>query len=501
MRNFVSRLIVNLDRRPLWLWVLLSLAGYIALALWFPLLPHYDLVPLADVRSLAPSLVEGLAYGLLVCLLFAFFTLAYRRVRQGDKKPRLLAIVGVSFLFSLPLLLVYPINSNDIYRYVIRGRIQTIYGESPFSAAPDSFPDDPFLPLAGEWSGATSPYGPLWELTASGITQVSGDNLLLGLLLFKLLGLLAFAATAVLLWKLFSAVVESGGEANRIDASPRAASTLLWAWNPALLLIFVANGHNDALMIFWLMLGVYFIRRKVVQVGFLLMLLGVLVKPIGVLALPLFFVTIWREQRSLARRIRFLLVSAAGGLLLALISFMPFGSPLELGQRLLQEASAGGGFSPAVTLILISQNSGLAISLAAMAKITLLLFGLLFLWLLWRTWRGRSAVRGTADIYFGYLLQALNFRIWYAAWPFPWLLLDAGTGWQEPRKDFRLRYGLWFLLTTQLSVILYGHIRVYLLGGSQLLAHILGMFFVFVLPLFLAMKTLTRKINPVESNW
>jgi hypothetical protein len=486
-RSIASQLVFSLDRFPLWLWIVLSLAGYMGLALWFPLLPNYNRVPLADIRTLAPSLAEGLIYGGLVCLLFAFFALAYRRVLKGGEKLGIAGLVGISFLFSLPLLLVYPINANDVYRYVIRGRIQTVYGENPFSIAPDSFPEDPFLPLAGEWAGATSPYGPVWELTASTITRVTNDSLLLGLLSFKLLGSLAFAATAVLLWMLFSPNGKSEGEANRDDTSSRAASTLLWAWNPALLFIFVVNGHNDALMIFWLMLGVYFIGRKNVKIGFLLMMLGVLVKPIGVLALPLFFVSIWRAQLSLARRLGFLLLTAAGGMLLAAISFMPFGSPLELGQRLVMEAAAGAGFSPATMYILIGQELGYAVSLEAVARVTLLLFGLLLLWLLWRTWRGRSAVRGTADIYFGYLLQALNFRIWYAVWPFPWLLLDAGTQQRQPHVDFRLRYGLWFLLTTQLSVILYGHIRVYLLGGSQLLAHIFGVSFVFVLPFFLAL--------------
>ena len=72
-----------------------------------------------------------------------------------------------------------------------------------------------------------------------------------------------------------------------------------------------------------------------------------------------------------------------------------------------------------------------------------------------------TPLRSTADIFFAYLLQALNFRIWYAAWPFPWLLLDAGTGPQTLPARYRLRYGLWFLLTSQLSVILYGHVRVH----------------------------------------
>jgi len=42
------------------------------------------------------------------------------------------------------------------------------------------------------------------------------------------------------------------------------------------------------------------------------------------------------------------------------------------------------------------------------------------------------------------------------------------------------------LLTTQLSVLIYGHARVYLLGGSQFAAHLIGAPFVFLLPLILA---------------
>ena len=485
MSRLTAHLLTSLYRLPLWLWILFSLTAYSVLALWFPLLPHYRRVPLQDVRSLAPSLAEGLAYGLLLCLLFAFFALAYRRVRHGFEKPGIWTLVGVSCLFSLPLLLVYPINANDIYRYVIRGRIQSVYAANPFSAAPNSFPADPFLPLAGEWAGATSPYGPLWELAAALVTRLSGNSLLMGLMGFKLLGLLAFAATAVLFWHLFSVAENNNGEEGLRDPASRAAKTLLWAWNPALLLIFVADGHNDALMIFCLILGVYVISRKFVVLGFLLMLLGVLVKPIGILALPLFFISIWREQHSLAKRMRFLLLSSAGGLMLALIAFLPFGPPLQLGRRLLQEAAAGAGFSPAALLLLLGQELGFSISLAAVARATLLAFALFVLWLLWRTWRGRSPLRGTADIYFGYLLQALNFRIWYAAWPFPWLLLDAAAD-QRPKTALRLRYGMWFLLTTQLSVILYGHIRVDLLHGSQLQAHVLGMIFVFIVPYLMA---------------
>lgn len=491
-------LVKALDQLPLWLLVSLSLAGYVLLAFWFPLNPFYKYVPLSDIRSFGPALWEGLVYGCLICLLFGLMALAFRRVRQAGRPPGLLKIVGVSFLFALPLLLTYPVNANDIYRYVIRGRISSSYGESPFAVAPTAFPDDPFLPLAGEWAGATSPYGPLWEITASSITRLSGDNLLLGLLSFKLLALLAFAGSAVLLWKMpFAAVAGGAGGAGggqaasnvrRPDASNalRAAYLVLWAWNPGLLLIFVTNGHNDALMIFWLLLGLTVIRRGQPEAGFVLMFLGPLTKPIGALALPLFFVAIWRGLASNQLRVRFLMVTVGGGLLLVALSFLPFGSPLALGQRLMQEAAGGAGFSPAVLLILFGQQQGLSFSLDMVARATLFMFGMLVFWLLWKTWRGRSLVRGTADILYAYLLQALNFRIWYAAWPFPWLLVDAVANEGDGRVSFRLRYGLWFLLTTQLSVLIYGHIRIHVLGGDQLAAHFLGVLFAFAAPFVLA---------------
>ncbi|MEZ4590781.1 MAG: hypothetical protein R3D55_06520 [Chloroflexota bacterium] len=83
-----------------------------------------------------------------------------------------------------------------------------------------------------------------------------------------------------------------------------------------------------------------------------------------------------------------------------------------------------------------------------------------------------------------YSLQALSFRLWYSTWVFPWLLLDEASA--DAALSFRLRAGLWFLLTVQLSVLIYGHLRTYLLGGSQLAAHLIGIPFVFGLPLLLA---------------
>lgn len=135
-----------------------------------------------------------------------------------------------------------------------------------------------------------------------------------------------------------------------------------------------------------------------------------------------------------------------------------------------------------MTLVLIARKLGQDPSADTLIAGAGLVLALIAMWIAWRTWRGRSALRAAADINAAYLLLAYSFRIWYASWVFPWLVLDPSEG----RGGLRLRAGIWFLLTTQLSVLLYGQLRRAMLGGDITWAHILGIPFVFGLPLLLA---------------
>jgi hypothetical protein len=432
--------------------------------------------------------------------MFLVYWLAFQAVR-GEKRPfrpdsvqtvSLPLILITTSLFAILLWQTFPFNATDVYRYVIRGRIQSVYGEDPYATPPNQFPDDLFADFAGEWADAPSPYGPAWEWGAGWLTRLSGTNLLAGLLLFKGVSALTFLVNTGLIWLLLA----------EQKTAVRAAYTLLWAWNPAFLLIFIADGHNDGLMILWLLLGLLISRRGHVAAGFLVMLLAPLTKPIGLLALPFFFLAAIRVLPTWQQRGKFVLLTGLGAVGLITIAFLPFGSPLALVERLLREIAAVSGFSMAVMLLFIGQLFGQPVSLlstiGAVLTITAVVIGI---WLLWRTWQGRSPLRGTADIFATYILQALSFRIWYAAWLFPWLLLadveGADNAGMEPGPSghvaYRLRVGLWFLFTSQLSVLIYGHVRIYALGHSQIAAHLIGVPFTFGLPFLLA------KYHPPET--
>ena len=448
----------------------LSLAGYALLPLFFPLLSQYYHAPLRDIRFFAPSPWGGLAYASMFLLLYAIYARAYQHVnRQGAGAS---FILGATVLFSLPLLLTYPINATDVFRYFIRGRVTGFYGESALMVPPSEFSQDPYLPLAGEWAGETSPYGPFWELVAAGVTVVSGQNLFLSLLIFKALGIVAHSSIGLIIWKALE--TRSGHY--------RAAMTLLWSWNPALLFMFAVDGHNDALMMLWLVLGFVVMGRHPLP-GYLIAVLGALTKPIGALALPLLFLGHWRRLERWSARWRFLLFVAIGTTILSLAAFAPFGSLFDLALRLLTEASEAAGFSPGVVVVLVAQRLALPVETGTMIEaVTLIGFALFALITLWIAWRGMRVTLSIAAVFGSYLITAMTFRIWYSAWPFVWLIFDEG------RRMRSLTVAVWFLFTAHLSILIYGHLRVHALSGDQLIAHLIGVPFTFLLPILLARR-------------
>ncbi len=456
-------------------WLLgLPLIVYVGFAVWFPLRPFLAQIPQPDIFTFTPSLALGIFYGLLLIGLFGWLWLAFTRTWQGRWQFSLRIILVTAVFYILPLVFTYPINATDVYRYVIRGRITSQYHANPFVTPPAHFADDPLLPLAGEWATATSPYGPVWELLAGGITAVFPQSLYTNLLLFKLLGATLHLLITIIIWHSLPS--------NRA----KIAHTLLWAWNPAGLLIFVTDAHNDALMLFWLLLAWWLLKQKRHQTGLLIAWLAPLTKPIGLLALPFFFLYVGREQTTWKQRLQVWGTAVFAGATLTLLAFIPFGSPLALAQRLLQEASASAGFSWATLIILLGRQIRFAPSFAILSRVGQSLLGIIALWLAWHTWNGRSPLRAIADIFLAYIWQAFNFRLWYTIWPFAWLLLDSP---HTPHATFRLHVGLWQLLTAQLSVLIYQHMRLFLFQGNQLAAHLIGVPFTLLLPLVLAWWT------------
>ncbi len=447
---------------------------YTGFAYFFPLAPRYG-QRLADVRSFAPSMTAGLLYAAALTLVFACSALAYRAIRGGRVRAGLIQVLLWAGLMGLPLLAVYPINANDVFRYYLRGDITYSLDGNPFVDAPADFPDQPYHHLAGEWAKKTSPYGPMWEIAAATAVAIGKGDLLTAVVAFKVIGLACHLGCAALLYLLL------GGSEQR----SRVALTLLWAWNPAALLMFVVDAHNDALMIFWLLLGAWALRvRRQPVVAAVALALAVTTKMSAALAVPFLAAGYARdlELRTWRRGAALPVLAFAAT---AVLSFLPFADAgLAPVMRVLDESQSGTSFSPLAVVRYLDQTlDWFDPNMGSVVRGASAIFAIAAIVLLIATGRGRSAPGGIADSFLLYLYTAGRFRIWYPLWAFPWALIDdAPSAWCRFRRVFA-----WTMLwTSQVSVVLYGHMYAFWLGRSRAAAHFIGVAWTFGLPLLVA---------------
>lgn len=386
-----------------------------AVVLLFPIYPHaladvtYDLEKLARGRRWAAVVYVGA-----LAALFAITALA-ARVAGRARRP-IPIIVGAGALAGLILVGLYPVTAIDVFAYVVHGRMMALYGANPLTVPPDQFPNEALVAFLGEWTKYTSPYGPFWHIVGAGVVG-AGAGLgtgaaLSGALAFKLLAWGAYlAATLALI---------PGVRGN-------AAALLLFAWNPLILLQGPGNGHNDLLMLlFMVVAAVAWLRWQNWMVAALAAALAVLTKATAVLFVPLLVIDAVRAQPTWGRRLGVMAALGALGGATALLLYLPFWPPWESLGGLTAQMAAQRTYTPGTLIRMAAVYFGAPAAPATtiVRQAGQALFVLLYGWIAWRLWARRLTLAEAAFwAYFAYLFTAPGFRIWYAAWPLPFAAL------------------------------------------------------------------------------
>lgn len=174
--------------------------------------------------------------------LFCISVYAASRVRRGGWW----LIIAFAVSFRVSLLLFPPFLSDDVYRYLWDGRLQTL-GVNPYSSAPNS-PEiaayrDESWPLINNRDIPTI-YPPLAQLVflAAAAAMPKPIALKAAMTLFDLLCLF-----------MLGKLLEMRGE-SRIHA-------IVYAWHPLVLFEISSSGHCDPIAIFFLLLGTATIIR------------------------------------------------------------------------------------------------------------------------------------------------------------------------------------------------------------------------------------------------
>ena len=367
--------------------------------------------------------------------------------RVALSRRRMLALaLGATVIFGLTLVLLPSLPSDDIFSYILYGRISAVHGANPLISTPADFRNDPFLTLVF-WRDVRSVYGPAWLLLSAALSVVAqalGGGLAVYVALFKVLSFGAHLANAWLIWRILG----------RLAPSRQLQGTLLYAWNPLCLLEFCASGHNDAVMLTLLLLAVYCLTRESESRGWELAALvclglSISVKYVPVVLLPLYLALVaWRLYHAGAPwpRVGVAVVWRAGvvGLVFALTAVPFWAGPATLGALLLSPPAQQLGNSPAEAiswpLRALAQAVGLSADAArnlvdtGLKALGLLVFAALWLWEFRRarTLEGMLTAWGWTLLW--YVLVASGwFWPWYVTWAVaivaltPWRLLAQVT--------------------------------------------------------------------------
>lgn len=240
----------------------------------------------------------ALATALATIGLFLLYGLAYRLCRGRNERRWWIFVLAFALLFALANFFVAPITSLDLYDYIARGRITALYGGNPYVHAPEKYANDPMVDYVS-WRSATSAYGPLWEALSALLVRLAGNSLWSNMVAQKALALAAYLLSVFLL-----------ASTLRHAAPQRAlAGTLLFAWNPLVLMEGLGNGHNDMLMAVFLLGAFWMLSRAHPSAGpmprllyggvaLLFLAASVLVKFITVLFIPFFLLYLLSEEQK-----------------------------------------------------------------------------------------------------------------------------------------------------------------------------------------------------------
>ena len=162
--------------------------------------------------------------------------------------PDRVSIGRTAVLWAIPLAAAPPMFSKDVYSYLAQSAI-TARGLDPYVLGPAQAlgVDDPLTrTIPTIWRDTPAPYGPLFLMVGRGITALTGNDVVFGVLAHRAL---ALCGVALILWALPKL-------ARRCGVEPGLALWLGVA-NPLVLFHLISGIHNEALMIGLLLAGLH----------------------------------------------------------------------------------------------------------------------------------------------------------------------------------------------------------------------------------------------------
>lgn len=362
-----------------------------------------------------------------------------RRVSRGQLDRTLI-------VWTLPLLVVPPLFSKDVYSYVAIG-LAAAYGEDPYSDGPYNLLDGEG-PLAanvpGEWRGTPAQYGPGFLLVARLIAFLTRENAVAGILLHRLVAIGGILLAAWAIPRIARRCSVAGVNA-----------MWLGLLNPLVFLHLIGGVHNEALMLGVMMVGLEFGLRgmealsfpdreslRLITLGTAIIAFAATIKISALFALAFLGVGVARALRRGKRAVP--LVAGAMGLVVGVV-FVITSISAGVGTQWLRSTGAAStieSWTSLPTLMgiiagavgrLLGLGDHTSSDIEVARALAVILAALFALRALWGVWEGRTHVMGGFGV--SMLVAVILFPVVHA-WYILWALVPLAT-WASTRK-FRL---------------------------------------------------------------
>lgn len=223
-------------------------------------------------------------YMALVLLLFVFYLVFLWFIEKGRVSVKqfwwLLGIVSVILLFS------YNAFSYDLFNYMFYGRIVTYYHENPYIRRALDFSNDPWINFM-RWTHNTYPYGPVWLLVSVPISFVGMQFFLPTLFLYKALMAASFLGTTCVIGKILRVV----------GSKKMLFGMAFFALNPLVIIESLVSAHNDIVMIFLSVLGVYLLLKTNYVRSFFVLVLSIGIKFATAFLIPVYGLILYHQLK------------------------------------------------------------------------------------------------------------------------------------------------------------------------------------------------------------
>jgi hypothetical protein len=359
--------------------------------------------------------IEVLAYGMLTAAMF----LVYRGVLSLCERGALTSGPARHWALWVPcgltVMLVFnvPALSEDVFSYMAHGFLAGVPGDNPLLVPAEAAADTPIGPplAAVGWHGliGITPYGIVWTRMEVAIMQLCGTNVSMALVLLKAVVAAASLGTAGCIWVFLG----------HAAPSRQLWGTLAYLWNPLLLAEFAGEGHNDAVMVFFVAAALAACGARRPVTSMMAELLGFFTKYVPILFFPPQAMFLWRTRRSIGRLALEILVALTLTGLLVMILYQPLWVGLDSFEGLVRRAEPISSASPFGIIDWVLRRSPLASRAGSLTKLvaTLPLVGVAA-WVSWRVQDAKGLARAFAAIALAYVLVASpDYWPWYSCLP------------------------------------------------------------------------------------